>query len=72
MQLRDASDSEAAQRYTVKRYRSEKSRNDDSWRRTSITLEPINSDFQSIMLAGANPGELQVIAELVDVLENES
>ena len=33
-----------------------------------ITLKPINPDFQPIELMGSEEGELQVVAELVEVL----
>ena len=72
VQLRDATDPETGQRYTVKRYKSEKAREGDSWRHEKVTLEPVNPDFQSIVLAGADEGEFQVIAELVEVLEREA
>ena len=68
VQLRDASDPETGQRYTVKRYKSEKAKKGDSWRHVKITLEPANSEFEPIVLTGADEGELQVIAELVEVL----
>ena len=68
VQLRDATDPETGQRYTVKRYKSEKAKKDDSWRHEKITLEPVNLDFAPIVLTGADEDELQVIAELVEVL----
>lgn len=68
VQLRDASDPETGQRYTVKRYESEKAAKGDSWRHERITLKPANPDFDPIVLTGADVGELQVIAELVEVL----
>ena len=68
VQLRDAADPETGQRYTVKRYKSEKTKEADSWRHEKITLKPVNPDFEPIVLAGADEGELQVIAELVKVL----
>ena len=68
VQLRDATDLETGQRYTVKRYKSEKAQEGDSWRHEKITLEPLNPDFEPIVLTGADEGELRVIAELVDVL----
>ena len=69
VQLRDATDPETGQRYTVKRYKSEKTQEGDSWRHAKITLEPVNPDFEPIVLTGAEEGELQVNAELVEVLE---
>ena len=69
VQFRDVTDPETGQRYTVKRYKSEKAKEGDSWRHEKITLEPVNPDFKSIVLAGADEGEFQVIAELIEVLE---
>jgi SOS-response transcriptional repressor LexA len=68
VQLRDAADSESGERYTVKRYESEKAKHGDSWRHTRIILKPVNSDFEPIILNSANEGQLQVIAEVVEVL----
>ena len=70
VQLRDATDPETGQRYTVKRYASKKAKEGDSWRHETITLKPANPDFEPIVLTGADEGELQVIAELVEVLES--
>ena len=72
VQLRDATDPETGQRYTVKRYKSEKAKEGDSWRHEKITLEPFNPDFEPIVLTGADEGEFQVIAELIEVLEREA
>ena len=66
--LRDATDSETGQRYTVKRYRSEKTSDGGAWHHERITLEPVNPDFTPIILTDADEGALQVIAELVEVL----
>jgi SOS-response transcriptional repressor LexA len=71
VQLCDATDPDTGQRYTVKRYESEKSAKDDSWRHERITLKPLNPDFRPIVLTG-DEGELQVIAEFVEVLGGES
>jgi SOS-response transcriptional repressor LexA len=68
VQLRDATDPDNGERYTVKRYQSEKVTDGDSWRHARITLKPLNPDFQPIELTGAEEGELQVVAELVEVL----
>jgi type I restriction enzyme R subunit len=72
VQLRDATDPETGDRYTVKRYESEKTEGGDSWRHARITLKPVNPDFQPIVLTGADEGELKVIAELVEVLGSQS
>ena len=71
VQLRDTTDPETGQSYTVKRYKSEKAQEEgDLWRHKKITLEPNNPDFEPIVLTSADEGELQVIAELLEVLEN--
>ncbi|GAB4335806.1 MAG: DEAD/DEAH box helicase family protein [Desulfobulbaceae bacterium] len=68
VQMRDAMDPETGERYTVKKYESEKVQAGDSWRHTRIILKPVNPDFEPIVLTGAEEGELQVIAEFVEVL----
>jgi SOS-response transcriptional repressor LexA len=68
VQLRDAIDPESGQRYTVKRYESEKTKDGNSWRHVVITLKPVNPNFQPIVVTGADDGQLRVIAELVEVL----
>ncbi|MBC2710995.1 MAG: DEAD/DEAH box helicase family protein [Desulfosarcina sp.] len=68
VQLRDAIDPETDERYTVKRYESEKIRDGDTWRHVRILLKPINPDFQPIILTGDIDGQLKIVAELVDVL----
>ena len=68
VQLRDATDPDTGQRYTVKRYESEKAQAGDSWRHETITLKPVNPDFKPIVLTRADEGQLQVIAEFVEVL----
>ena len=68
VQMNDAADPESGQRFTVKRYESEKADRGDSWRHTRITLKPINADFEPIILTGTEEGQLQVIAEVVEVL----
>ena len=65
-------DPETGQRFTVKRYESEKVKDGDSWRHTRIALKPVNPDFEPIVLTGAEEGELQVIAEFVEVLSFEA
>ena len=68
VQLRDTTDPETSQRYTVKRYESEKANDGDSWHHTKITLKPVNPAFDPIVLTGAVEGEFKVVAELVEVL----
>ena len=69
VQLRDSTDPETGQRYTVKRYHSEKAVAGDSWRHARITLDPVNPDFDPIIFTSADESKLRVIAELVEVLQ---
>ena len=68
VQLHDATDPETGARYTLKCYESKKVQDGDSWRHTEITLKPINPEFEPIVLASADEGEVAVVAELVEVL----
>ena len=69
VQLRDATDPETGERYTVKRYQSEKIQSDEgAWRHCKITLKPNNPDFQAIELTVEDEGEFRVIAEFLEVL----
>jgi SOS-response transcriptional repressor LexA len=68
VQFRDITDPETTQRYTVKRYESDKAADGDSWRHTRITLKPANPAFDPIVLSGADDQQLQVIAEFIEAL----
>ena len=72
VQLRDTTDPETGERYTVKRYESEKITENDSWRHSTITLKPLNPEFEAIVLADAQEGQLKVIAECIEVLGSSS
>ena len=69
VQMRDAADPESGQRYTVKRYGSNKAADGGSWRHTRVTLKPVNPAFEPIVLASADEKALQVIAEVIEVLD---
>ena len=68
--LRNAKDPETGQRFTVKRYESEKSRQGSLWEHSSITLRPTNPDYKPILLTGNDEETLSVLAEMVEVLGN--
>ncbi len=68
VQLRGTTDPETSQRYTVKRYESEKAQAGDDWRHEKITLKPVNPDFSPIVLTDTNESGFQVVAEVVEVL----
>ena len=59
---------ETGVRYTVKRYRSEKVEEGGSWVHARVTLQPINPEFEPIVLTGRDEGEVAVVAELMDVV----
>jgi phage repressor protein C with HTH and peptisase S24 domain len=54
-------------RYTVKRYRSEKRETEEGWSHARITLEPLNPEFESWALSAEE--DFRVIAEFVRVLD---
>jgi len=69
VQLLDKADPETGERYTIKRYESQKAASEDGgWRHIKITLKPNNKDFQPIELTCEDEGSVQVIAELLEVL----
>jgi len=69
VQLRDTVDPETGERYTVKRYESQKSEDgEDIWRHVKITLYPTNPDFEPIELTVEDEGQVRVIAEVVEVI----
>jgi SOS-response transcriptional repressor LexA len=71
VQLRDQVDADTGQRFTVKRYRSERTTDAGGWRRVQITLEPTNPEFLPIELAEDDDDSVTVIAELVEVISAE-
>ena len=66
--LLSALDPDTGQRFTVKRYRSEKTANEDGWRHLSIALEPLNPDYEPIELTGEDDSPVEPIAELIEVI----
>ena len=67
-QMRDGTDPENGQRYTVKRYESEKAGDRNSWRHSEIRLKPVNPDFEPIILTSGEEGTLHVVAEVLEVV----
>ena len=68
VQLHDTVDPDTGQRFTVKRYRSEKTADEDGWRHVRIVLEPVNSEFLPIELQADDEDSVAVVAELVEVI----
>jgi len=71
VQLRDAVDPDTGERFTVKRYRSEKTADEDGWRHVRIMLEPVNPEFAPIELKTEDEGSVAVMAELIEVIGSE-
>ena len=73
VRLRDAVDPETGERFTVKRFRSEKrSTADGPWRHVRIRLEPLNPGFEPIELDAeddAGSGAVNIFAEFLEVLQ---
>ena len=66
-ELHDITDPETGGRYTVKRYESEKTAEGDEWRHATITLNPLNPDFEPLVL-DAGEDSVRVVAELLEVI----
>jgi len=64
------SDPETHQRYTIKRYSSEKKPlGGDRWIHSKITLSPDNKEFKDIVLENVSEDDFKVIAEFIQVLK---
>lgn len=68
VQLRDATDPDTGQRFTVKRFRSERTADAGGWRHVRIALEPTNPDFEPIELTVDDEDSVAVVAELIEAL----
>ena len=68
VRLRDAHDPDTGERFTVKRYRSEKATDAGGWRHVRIVLEPTNPDFAPLELTADDEASVAVVAELVEVV----
>lgn len=70
VQLKNEQDPESGERYTVKRYESEKVVNDDGvWRHVTVTLHPLNNNFQPILLNCEDEGAVSVVAEYLATID---
>ena len=68
VQLQDEVDPDTGLRYTVKRYRSGKTADEDGWRHVRIVLEPVNREFTPIALTAEDEEAVAVVAEFVEVV----
>lgn len=69
VESRLVADSETNQKFTVKRYKSEKEDlGDGQWRHKKIILSPDNKEFKDIVLENVAGDDFRVVAEFVEVL----
>lgn len=66
VELADSVDPDSGQRYTVKRYSSDKTEHEETWSHASITLSPVNKAFDVITLTAES--QVRIIAEFVAIL----
>ena len=71
VQSRKIHDHDNGGSYTVKKYsKSEKKQNkDDTWEHEKIVLEPLNKDYEPVILATEEEGSFKVVAEFVRVIQ---
>lgn len=74
VELRGDPDPDTGERYTVKRYTSERTEGDTDgdWRHTRIILRPTNQDYKPIILSAEQDDTFRVIAEFLEVIRGDS
>jgi len=69
VESRQVADPETNQKFTIKRYHSEKEYFEDgTWRHKWIVLSPDNKEFNDIILKGIADADFKVIAEFVSIV----
>lgn len=69
VESRQVTDPETQQKFTVKRYRSEKVKlEDDQWRQKKIILSPDNKEFKDIILENVSGDDFRIVAEFICVI----
>lgn len=69
VESRQVSDPETHQRFTIKRYSSEKEYfKDGTWRHKKIVLSPVNKEFKDIVLENVSEDDFRVVAEFVEAI----
>ena len=73
VRLRGDPDPDTGERYTVKRYTSEKAEvdADGGWRHARITLKPTNPDYRPIVLSAEEDDAFGVVAEFLEVVRGD-
>ena len=74
VELRGGPDPDTGERYTVKRYTSERTEGDadGDWRHTRITLRPTNPNYKPIILSSEEDDTFRVIAEFLEVVRGDT
>lgn len=69
VESRQVTDPETDQKFTIKRYQSEKEELEDGqWRHTKIILSPDNKEFDNIVLENVFADDFHVVAEFITIL----
>ncbi|MDO8748503.1 MAG: S24 family peptidase [Candidatus Omnitrophota bacterium] len=69
VESRLVTDPETSQKFTIKRYKSEKETlPDGGWRHKRIILSPDNKDFKDITLENVSGDDFRIVAEFVEAL----
>ena len=69
VESRQVTDPETNQKFTIKRYSSEKESSEDGqWRHKKIILSPDNKDFNDIVLENVLGDDFRVVAEFIETL----
>jgi len=69
VESRQVTDPETNQKFTIKRYHSEKEKvEDDRWRQKKIVLSPDNKEFNDIVLKNVSGDDFRVVAEFIGIV----
>lgn len=69
VESRQVTDPETHQKFTIKRYQSEKEKLEGGqWRHKKIVLSPDNKDFKDIILKNVSGDDFRVVAEFIHVI----
>ena len=69
VESRQVTDPETHQKFTIKRYKSEKEDlGDGQWKHKRIILSPDNKEFNDIVLEDVSEEDFKVVAEFISIL----
>ena len=72
VESRLVTDPETSQKFTIKRYKSEKEKlSDGQWMHKKIILSPDNKEYDDIVLENVSEGDFKVVAEFIAILPNQ-